>query len=107
MGLDSKGLPTPNLLTAETLNWYSLVLMSLVALKVHSVHSSDTKAQEILEVSRFSMMKCEISEQPSFSGGFQDRVHFPSEMLLKVMGPTGSPGVSASHRRTRLKLDHE
>lgn len=98
IGLDSKGLPTPNLLTAETLNWYSLVLISFVALKVHSLQSSDTKAQEILEVSRFSTMKCEISEQPSFSGGFQDRVHLPSEMLLNVMGPIGSPGVSASEK---------
>lgn len=40
------------------------------------------------------MMKCDISEQPSFSGGFQDIVHLPSEILLKMMGPTGSPGVS-------------
>lgn len=56
MGLDSKGLLTPNLLTAETLNWYSLVLMSLEALKVLSLQSSDTKVQEILTVSRFSIM---------------------------------------------------
>lgn len=32
-------------------------------------------------------------------------MHLPSEMLLKVMGPTGSPGVSASHRCVRLKLE--
>lgn len=69
--------------------------MSLVAVKVHCVHSSDTKAQEILEVSRFSMMKWDISEHPSFSGGSQDNVHLPSEILLKTMGPTGSPGVSS------------
>lgn len=94
IGVDSKALPTPNLLTADTLNWYSFVFMSLVALKVHSFHSSDTKAQEILEVSRFSMMKCDISEHPSFSGGLQDKVILPSEILVKVMGPTGSPGVS-------------
>lgn len=101
MGVDSNALPTPNMLTADTLNWYSFVLMSLVALKVHCLHSSDTKAQEILDVSRFSMMKCDISEHPSFSGGLQDKVILPSEILLKVIGPSGSPGVSY---RAEIKL---
>lgn len=32
MGSESRGLPTPNLLTAEILNWYSLPLIRLVAL---------------------------------------------------------------------------
>lgn len=54
IGSESSGLPTPNLLTAEILNWYSLPLMRLVTLKEQASHMEVTKAQEILDVSLFS-----------------------------------------------------
>lgn len=54
IGSESRGLPTPNLLTAEILNWYSLPLIRLVALKEQASHLDVTIAQEILEVSLFS-----------------------------------------------------
>lgn len=52
--MESRGLPTPNLLTAEILNWYSLPLIRLVALKEQASHLELTMAQEILDVSLFS-----------------------------------------------------
>lgn len=55
IGSDSSGLPTPTLLTADTRNWYSLPLISFVALKEQASHLDVTSAHEILEVSRFSI----------------------------------------------------
>lgn len=51
---ESSGLPTPNLLTAEILNWYSLPLIRLVALNEQASHLDVTKAHVILDVSLFS-----------------------------------------------------
>lgn len=51
---ESRGRPTPNLLTAEIRNWYSFPLISLVALNEQASHLLVIIAQEILDVSLFS-----------------------------------------------------
>ena len=92
-----RGLPSPTLLTASTLNWYFLPLVKSKALMLVVFLSVLPTVTHCVPSSVASMTYPVTGDPPSEDGVCHSNNALLASMSLTFNGPLGDPGVSVIH----------